>query len=213
MAVVTPRGVKVRLPTDYAFALIGRLHPRVTAYRVLETTDVLHRVPNLLLYVCALVCLAAGASSPPQILLPLVLAHLVGTFLTLLGLWMAPLLMMAAVVFTYLSGYGALFLIIAGLAYLRGGMEAIAGYVAGIVLSIPARLLVERLYRRAGHSDRDMGRAETNFLNAYKFHAALLGEDTSTSVLDVECDEQNWHDSFVDLASSHPEVTARFTPD
>lgn len=39
MALFTPRGLKVRLPMSYAFALIARVYPRSDAFRVLQLTE------------------------------------------------------------------------------------------------------------------------------------------------------------------------------
>ncbi len=211
MAIYTPRGVRIRIPTDYAFGLIGRLHPRVTAYQVLKTTEALHAIPSMFHYAVALILLAFGLSWPPTIMLAIVAAHLLGTFLNLLGLCNVPALVVAATIFSYLTGYGALFLLIAGLAFLRGGPEWMGGYVGGMILSFPAGFIVERLYRRAGHTDPTLGRAEINFFNAYRYHAAALEDDTSITLRPEEFEEDAWREVYDEFASAWPDVAARFT--
>ena len=39
MALFTPRGLKLRLPTAYAFALMARVYPQTDAFRVLQLTE------------------------------------------------------------------------------------------------------------------------------------------------------------------------------
>ncbi len=56
MAIFTPRGLKIRLPVDYAFALMARLYPKVDAFKVLKTTESLELIPSVITLLTGLVC-------------------------------------------------------------------------------------------------------------------------------------------------------------
>ena len=56
MAIYTPRGLKVRLPIDFAFALIARLYPKYDAFKVLRTTEAIELMPKALSAVAGIIC-------------------------------------------------------------------------------------------------------------------------------------------------------------
>ncbi len=56
MPIYTPRGLKVRLSIDYAFALMARLHPGVNAFQVLKTTEGIESLPQSFAFLAALFC-------------------------------------------------------------------------------------------------------------------------------------------------------------
>ena len=58
MAIFTPRRLKVRLPTDYSFALMARLYPRVGAFKVLKTVEAIEHIPSVLAFCVAIVLFA-----------------------------------------------------------------------------------------------------------------------------------------------------------
>lgn len=50
MTIITPRGLKVRIPVPYAFALMARLYPEVSPFRVLKTTEGIESIPGMLAF-------------------------------------------------------------------------------------------------------------------------------------------------------------------
>ena len=57
MPLYTPRGLKIRLPKSYAFALIGRLYGKETAFRVLKLTEEVENLGALAITIAALLAL------------------------------------------------------------------------------------------------------------------------------------------------------------
>lgn len=59
MALFTPRGLKIRLPTAYAFALMARVYPKTDAFRVLQLTEEVENLGSLAFFLAGLVVFSA----------------------------------------------------------------------------------------------------------------------------------------------------------
>ena len=62
MSIYTGRGLKIRLPIDYGFALMQRLYPAVDAFKVLRTTEGLELLPSCMAFIAAILCFMNHAS-------------------------------------------------------------------------------------------------------------------------------------------------------
>ena len=89
MAIFTPRGLKIRLPFDYAFALIARLYPKVDAFEVLKTTEGLKLIPSLITFITGFVCFYLRLPVF-EIGLYVFIASIAGFLMTFFGLFIIP---------------------------------------------------------------------------------------------------------------------------
>lgn len=214
MAIYTPRGLKIRLSIPHAFALVARLYPRVSAFRVLKTTEGLESVPDLLAMLACLASFVARAE-PLQIGLYTLGAAVVGKLITLFGFYIIPGLPMLGTMYSYASGFGVLFILVAVAGFVLVGWQGVVAFLvakllAGIVNTVLDFTNTYRIYKQLGIA---ITTSQINFFNAYRLHASKLGETTDISVSDEELNEENWREAFEDLATSWPEVVSRFRPD
>lgn len=213
MAIYTPRGLKIRLPLDYTFALLARLYPRVDAFRVLKTTEGIESIPSLLAFCTAMVCF--GLHTTPFIVgLAVTIAVTFGTLLTSRGLFIIPGFVALGTLYSYLAGYFIYFTAIIVVGYITTGIGGVAAYFAARVIAFIIQQVFEFSDTKAAFAATGMPltAAEKNFINAYRLHASRIGETIDVEVSDDELDESNWSEVFGDLAYKWPQVVQRFTP-
>lgn len=212
MAICTPHGLKIRLPTDYAFALIARLYPHVDAFRVLRTTEAIDETRSLLAYCVALACFASGVSFWPTVA-AILAAHVVGIQINMLGFFGMPGLLPAARLYTFLPGYGELFIPAIALGYLKMGWRGPAAYLLGAALGEVVEMVTDFREAKRIHSASGivLTASERAFINAYRIHAQSMGKTTNVDVADAELEEEHWMPAYLHLAAEWPQVTARFT--
>lgn len=212
MAIFTPRGLKIRLPFDYAFALIARLYPKVDAFKVLKTTEGLESIPSLITFATGLVCFYLRLPLF-EIGLYVFIASMVSFFITSFGLYIIPGLDRLGTFYSYFSGFGILLVLLAVYGFITIGWQSVivffvAKFLAGIV-----KMAIETIQMKKVHSKTGLAltASEKNFFNAYRLHASRLGKTTDITVSDEELKEENWKPVFEDLATKWPEVVRRFT--
>jgi hypothetical protein len=223
MAIYTPRGLAIKLPVPYTFALMKRLHPTVDAFKVLKTTEGLESIPGVLTFVTGIACFFLKADSH-HIAIYTFLASLIGTVVTLFGLFIVPGLPLAGTLYSYVSGFGILFIILAVYGFVAVGWRGVLAFfvsrlLAGIVSFVLDYWNSKRIYRRIG---KPLHLSELNFLNAYRLHASYtiasppisfheFRKRIDVSVSQEEMEEENWKPYFDDFALKWPEVVRRFT--
>ena len=216
MAVFTPRGLKLRLPTPYAFALIARVYPKTDAFRVLQTTEAVENLGALATILSALAAFSLRLT-PVQIGIVVFAAVSVMRVVHLLGLFIPPVTLLLPVsrVYGVLRGYGVLLIGLLAFGLFQTGWAGVAGFVVGRLVSGAVFWIVEWQY--SSHVHRKTGiyvsPSERSFFNAYRLEAKRLGVSTDITVTDDELATANWGASFEDLASKWPEVVGRFTVD
>ncbi len=214
MAIYTPRGLKIRLSVNHAFALMARLYPKVGAFQVLKTTEGLESIPGMLAFV-------AGTTSfylkldPYSIGLYVLVASVVGTIITTFGLFVVPGLPRLGTLYSYISGFGILLIILAVYGFLSVGWQGVVAFfvgklVAGVINNAIGFWNAKRIHSKIG---TPLTISEINFFNAYRLHAAGLGKSTDMTVSEEELKEENWKECLEDLALKWPEVVGRFTVD
>lgn len=212
MAIYTPRGLKIRLEKDHAFALMARLYPTVVAFQVLKTTEGFELIPSVLAFIFGLVAFYLGYT-PYQIGLSTFIASVLGHAINVLGLFRLPVLPRLGTLISYASGYGVFFLLVVAVGYLSVGYQGVIAFYAGGLLAGFINLAYD--YWNIKHTYSTMGipytTSEMSFFNAYRLHASKLGRSTEISVTDDERSESNWRNCLADLASKWPEVVQRFT--
>ncbi len=212
MAIFTPRGLKIRLPFDYAFALIARLYPKVDAFKVLKTTEGLESIPSWVTFATGLVCFYLHLPAF-EIGLYVFIASIIGFLITSFGLYIIPGLDRLGTFYSYISGFGILLVLLAVYGFITIGWQGVviffvAKFLAGIV-----KMTIETIQMKKVHSKTGLAltASEKNFFNAYRLHANRLGKTTDITVSDEELKEENWKPVFEDLATKWPEVVNRFT--
>ena len=212
MAIFTPRGLKIRLPLDYAFALIARLYPKTDAFKILKTTEGLESIPSLITFATGLVCFYLRLPSF-KIGLYVFITSIVGFLITSFGLYIIPGLDQLGIFYSYISGFGVLLILLAVYGFTTVGWQGViiffvAKFLAGIVKIPIETMQMKKIYSKTGLA---LTASEKNFLNAYRLHANRLGKTTDITVSDEELKEENWKPVFEDLAIKWPEVIRRFT--
>lgn len=212
MAIYTPRGLKVRVSVPYAFALMARLAPRVSPFRVLKTTEGLECLPGMLAFIAGM--LTFGMRLPPlHIGLAVGGAQLFGVLLTWLGLFLIPGLVFLGTIFSYLAGYGILLAAVAAFGFASVGWRGVLAYFVARLAAGFASMIFG--FWQTGRNKKLAGQAlttsEVNFLNAYRLHASRLGITTDIDLNDGETQEGHWLPTFVAFAAEWPQVAQRFT--
>ena len=214
MAIFTPRGLKVRLPVDYSFALMQRIYPSVDAFKVLRTTEGFELLPNSMSFIAAIICFL-NQLDPIWTAGIVAAVHVFGYFMCISGLPADALFLRLSTVFSVIHGYG-LYLVALGLVgYFVAGWQGLAGYVAGRIIAAVVNGIIghfngNRIQRQVGTY---VTMSEVNFFNAYTYHARRKKKSLDLSVSDEELDESNWQPVFMDLAAKWPQIVARFTND
>jgi len=216
MALFTPRGLKLRLPTAYAFALMARVYPRTDAFRVLQLTEELDNLP-------ALAALMAGVAAFALRLQPVHVAFVVlasvSVFHTvhLFGFFIPPFTFLLPIsrFYSLVSGYGVLLAGLLIFGFFTCGWRGVVAFVlarvsCGIVFGIVELAYGKHVFRKTGIA---VTASERSFFHAYRLEASRLGVSTDLAVLDAELASPNWESVFQDLAVKWPAVASRFSAD
>lgn len=211
MQIFTPRGLKIRLDVEYGFALMKRLYPKVDAFKVLKTTEGLELFPSAITFIAALVSFALRLDTVSIAVISF-LSYFIAFMLTFFGLYVIPGLPTLGTLYSYISGYGIAFVIIAVIGYLTSGVYGVIAFfigriLAGILCWVIDFIGAKRAYNKTGIM---LWNSEKNFLNAYRLHADKLGITNNIAVSDIEMQEKNWIDCYEDLAQKYPQVVERY---
>jgi hypothetical protein len=212
MSIYTPRGLKIRLSTNYAFALIARLYPKVSAFKVLKTTEGIESLPTVISLLSGLYCLLT-ITEPTKAGIITFFAYLVTALINFRGFYFIPGLVALGTFYSYIPGFGILHILfsIAGF-YIIGWQFVVAFFIATFlgwcVVQIMEFIDTKRVFRLAGHP---FTASERFFFNAYRLHASRIGVTTDIGVSEKETEEENWRDAYLDLADKWPEVVNRFS--
>jgi hypothetical protein len=212
MAIFTPAGLRIGLPTEFAFALIARLHPRVDAYQVLRTADALDIVPGAVV-VAATAAAFAARLSPVLIGTVAFTAHVVAVFAVVTGTGLRPAVARAARLYSAVARSGLLFLATLALGLATVGPPGVIGFLVGRVGAGLLTYAIEFWNARRIYAATGLGLtgAEFAFLRAYQVHAMELGVSTDVVPTDEELQPGNWEPVLEDFTAKWPDVARRFT--
>jgi len=214
MAIYTPRGLKIRLAVDYAFPLIARLYPKVDAFTVLKTTEGIESLPTLLAFLTGLYCFLSKVE-PISIGISTFVAYLVATLKNLGGFYFIPGLVTLGTLYSYVSGFGILLILLGIVGFFVAGWESVVAFFVAKFLAWGVAQIIEfidtkRMFKLSGFP---FTASEKFFFNAYRLHASRIGVTTDIDISEEEAKEEYWKEAFVDLATKWPQVVARFTRD
>jgi multidrug transporter EmrE-like cation transporter len=214
MAIYTPRGLKIRLPTDYAFTLIARLYPRVDAFEVLKTTEGLESLPQAFAFATGLISFLLKLS-PVQIGLAVFVVTVAIATMTRYGLYIFPNFVKVGTVYSHISGFGILLIVLCGLGFFLVDWKGVLAFFIARLFAGVMNLILN--WRETNYYYSELGDAitasERNFINAYRLHASRLGITIDVAVSEEEMNEGKWQLVLTDLAWKWPKVVDRFTPD
>lgn len=214
MAIYTPRGLKIRLPIDYGFALMTRLYPRITPFKFLKVTEALELLPAAWASIAAVLAFLT-LKSPYTICAVIVGVQIIAHVMRMSALPIPRIFTDPANVYSYGSGYGMFLILICALGYFKLSWQGVAAFLvaraaAGLVNGIIAWVHQFGIHRKTGLA---VTTSEIVFLNTYTQLARRFGVEMDLSVKDDELKEENWRGTLNQLAMEWPEVVARFTPD
>ncbi len=192
MRLYTPRGLKIRLPVPYVFALMRRLYPRYVARQVLTTTEAIAEIPSLLCNLALLITLFARAPIWESMVAPTA-ALLLGEIVVWNGLFVVPGVPTMALLWSYPPSLLRVF-VIAGLGCLVTGWRGPLAVLLAHSLASVARFATELLFARLRSKPRlTVTLSEMCFFDAYNLYASKVGAVTrALGVTDLELDEHNW---------------------
>ena len=218
---MTPRGLRIRLQVEWAFALLARLwekDSKTDAFRVLKTCEAIEDIPTV-------AAIAAGAivtfwPGRPLWAIPLatITARLIGLVLTQEGVFIVLDLLrlrFAGLIFSYIPLAPSLVVHVPLIALIwwRLGWATVVVWVGGFVGAFVLYWILD--FQLVNWRSRQGGvpitSSEVNFFNAYRLHADRLGVTRDVSVSEVELASRAWQDCLMDYAAKYPESVARFT--
>lgn len=214
MALFTPRGLKLRLPTAYAFALMARVYPHTDAFRILQLTEEVENLGALAAFLSGIVGFGLRLE-PVQVGILVFVAGSVFNLIHLRGLFTRPVILLLSIsrIYSFLSGYGALLIGLLIFGFFMVGWEGVLAFVGGravggIVFSIIEFVRNKYFFNSTGIF---ISKSERSFLHAYRIEATRLGASTDLEVSDDELMPANWGEVFHDLETKWPVVVHRFT--
>jgi len=204
--------MRIRLPIPYAFGLIARLYPVVSAFKVLKTAEGIELLPSVYFSVACVLCLLLHARTLDAALIGAVVYGTMSWF-GYAGVFF-PGEIAIGTLYSCVAIWGIPEAILIGSAlFFAGWKMAVAFVIARIVGQLLYFLVAiiqgRELKRRRGLA---LPPPEMSFLYAYQVHAARLGLTTDVTLSENEKDEKHWGPPLYDLAAHWPKVVARFTP-
>ena len=204
MSIYTPRGLKIRIDVPYAFGLMARLHPKVTSFRILKTTEGIESLPGMFAFTAGMVGFVLHLP-PLHIGIVIAVCQLAGALINVFGLYIVPGLVGLGTLYSYPAGYGIYFIIVIITGFVLGGWQAVLAFflgklVAALVSQAFEFLQANRYHKLTGHAFTG---SEVSFFNAYRLHASRIGLTTDIDLSDDEMEESHWGDTF-DLGCLNP---------
>jgi hypothetical protein len=216
MALFTPRGLKVRIATPYAFALMARVYPRIDAFRVLQLTEEVENLPKLAGFIAGVVVFALRLP-PLQIVVVVFIAVAVFRLVHLFGLFIPPLTLFLPLsrIYSVVSGYGVLLVALLVFGFFTVGWRGVLAFLVARACCDLLFGVIEFAWSRRAH--RMIGfpftASERSFFHAFRLAANRLGVSTDLHVPDEQLHRSHWEHVFSDLAVKWPIVVSRFTND
>lgn len=214
MAIYTPRGLKIRISVPYAFGLIARLYPKVSAFKVLKTTEGIESFTSTATFIAVIICFFMYLD-PLKILLIISIIYVITVLLNTFGLFIIPGQVAIGTLYSYISGYGLIIICVVLVGYFTIGWQGLVAYFIGKFIGWCVGRVIEvmetkRYFKLTGHP---FTVSERSFFNSYRLHAVKHGITTDIELSEEEMEEDNWGPSFEDLVTKWPKVVARFTVD
>ncbi|SED17924.1 hypothetical protein [Paenibacillus sp. GP183] len=213
MSVYTPKGIKVRISVDVSFALMARLYPKVSAFRVLKTTEGVDEIPTTFGFIASLICLF-NKVDPVTFFIATLISIVCGLLIKEFGI---------ALVVPGIIPLGGLYntinilmlpsILLVILSYILIGWQAVVAYIGARFVAWIISFVLEFVF--TSQWKNKMGYAftgsERSFFAAYCYYARKQGRSIAFDLTDEELEPENWEGVFDHLADTNPHVVQRFT--
>jgi hypothetical protein len=214
VTIYTPRGLKIRIPVPYAFGLMSRLHPKVSPFHILKTTEGIESISGMLAIIGGLIAFSMKLT-PLQIGMTVFGSEIIGILVNIFGFFFLPGLVTLGTIYSYISGFGILLIVVSIFGYLLTGWQGVLAFFIGKLLArviyYPCEYFVAKRYAKLiGHP---LTTSEVNFFNAYRIHASRHGVTLDIDLKEEELEEANWGNCFEEFATEWPEIVQRFSID
>ena len=211
MPIYTPRGLKIRVDPVYAFNLMCRLEPRISPFKVLETTEAIERIPEVFSILTAILVLNLRVDAF-LVFGCVALSRIIGAFITRNGILIFPGIIWLDVVYRKSSKYGFIHVVLFVLGWLQIGWKGAIAYILGMLGGMMVNGIFEMKAAKKYHAETGAAlmSSETNFFNAYRLYASRLGISTD---LDLTVEEEKSNDgmaSLIRFSEEFPEIAMRF---
>jgi len=191
-----------------------RLHPKVSPFRILKTTEGIESLPGMFAIIAGIIGFLMQLP-PVQIGLVVASAQLAGVLINIFGFYFVPGLVALGTLFSYISGYGIFLIATAIVGFIFAGWQGVLAFFVGkITASIISQALqfwqTSRYHKLIGCP---ITASEVHFFNAYRLHASRTGVTTDIDLKDDEIEEEHWGPTFEAFAMEWPQVVQKFTTD
>lgn len=221
--IVSPRGLIIYLPKDYAFALMARLYPKVDAFKVLEKTQGISKIHSFAAFLLGLLCFLL-ALSPLQVVMLTAVGTLVFYLIRLFRIFFIPGLIELSTIYSRFTGFGILTIALLILGIWRVGIwGALAFFATRFVMELFTMLIDSKVGSKIGREfgvDPSLAKAGSmyyapigDFIGAYRIYASRNGITKDLEVTDHELEKENWIHVWEDLEYKWPEVARRYPKD
>lgn len=216
MAIFTPRGMKIRLQVDYAFALMARLFPETDAFRILQKTEEVENLHVTAAYISAITVFLLQLD-PTMVCTVVATTSIAFKIIHMLGLFIPPVTFLLSVsrVYSFLCGRGFLLAPLLVLGWLTVGFRGFVAYFVGRLLGFFIGEGIGLCWSNVvfNKTGACITGSERSFFHAYRLLANKQGVPLSVEVDDDELEESNWLPVYDHLEINWPVMTARFTND
>ena len=218
--IITPRGLIVYLPRDFAFALMARLFPKVSAFEVLESVQGVSKTHGAFATIAGLGTFALRLT--PSEIAAWSLSVPLGVFaLRHLGVWILPGQVRIPTLYSRITGFGVVTAIVLAIGLASVGIAGTAAFFGSRLALEVITLVVDRAVgRRMGIAlGADVVRARAgamyfapakDFIRVYRLYASRTGASQDVAPTSAELRPENWADVWNEFATEWPQVAARY---
>lgn len=212
MALFTPRGLKIRLPIDYAFGLMNRLYPRVKAFDIFRTTEAFEVMPSIWTTIVGIILFITRQSIITIVIVTLVV-QVYFHFTRISGLIPGKICVSIPRALSIFHGYFIYTITVMLIGWFTVGWRGIIAFFAGKLIASIINLIISNINETRIHKEIGIAvtMSEINFLNAYRYHAKIEKGQLDFAVKKEELLKDNWSPCFDNLVKEWPIVVQRFT--
>ena len=200
-AFITPRGVKIRMPVEDAFAMMGRLYPKRKPEEILKTVEGLDFISNMVVYITLLFLIYMNVNIISFILLTSI-AVIFAKFIVHKGLIFSHRMIipyyLSLIPFTI--WYAVMFVF----AFLNNGLSGVGILLGALIISFVIENIYESFVVKAYNGKITM--AEIEFILAYRLHAVSVNIAWEEDCYDMEAEIENntWEKPLYEYISKFP---------
>jgi hypothetical protein len=216
MTIFTPRGLKIRLDIQTAFAYMERLYPEVKPFKFLKTVEGINVIPGMLCFLVGL-SLMLLKYNPIDIAIWSFAAQLLGFILVYWPIIpsLLPIIVTLGTLYSYIIGWGILVALLIVIGFIFVGWQGVLAYFVGkyaaVIIQYGFEFAIFALASRR-YTDRtslpSAFSSERHFMFGYLMYAHKFKKEIEITADDVESGK--WKEVLNEFASDWPQVVSRF---